>query len=253
MSSRRPDDSDTHEMAYLDSDRERERQRSLALMASVGTLMVALRRGGFSGALLGAFSGLLAYRASTGRGLKGTGTDLARRVERTLTGHRAGPLELSASVMVRAEPDKLYAFWRDFSRLPEIMQSITAVETTADGHTRWHAITPTGQTLQWDTEIIEDVPDQRIAWQSLEGADVPQRGEIRFVPGPPERGTRVELDLRYTLPHGLLSAAPLSFVNALSRETVREDLRRFKQAMETGEVPTAAVHAEHHDASERPS
>jgi uncharacterized membrane protein len=243
MTPYRPIDPRNDDDTELDSAREREKQRALALAASVGSLMVGMRRGGLSGLVLGAFSGYLAYRASTGRGLKGTGRALARGAERTLTGHRTGPLDLSASITIARSREELYAFWRDFTRLPGIMTSITAVDDLADGRSRWQAETPLGGTYEWEAEIVEDVPGERIAWRSVEGSDVPQTGEIRFAPAPAGRGTQVELNLRYELPHGLLAAAPLNFVNALSREAVREDLRHFKQVMEAGEVPTGAIHA----------
>lgn len=247
MTSYKPVSRHHDDETYLESQRERERQRALALTASVGTLMVAMRRGGLSGLALGAFSGLLAYRASTGRGLKGTGRSIARGAERTLTGHRTGPLELTASVTIRRLPEELYAFWRDFTHLPQIMSAIKSVEMLADGRTRWQAETPMGDVYEWDAELIEDRPGECISWRAVEGADVPQTGEIRFVPGPVNQGTQVELSMRYRLPHGLLSAAPLAFVNALSREAVREDLRHFKQVMETGEMPTGAIHGPGHD------
>lgn len=251
MTSHKPIDRHDDDSSYLDSARERERQRALALAASVGSLMVAMRRGGLSGLALGAFSGLLAYRASTGRGLKGTGRSIVRGAERTLTGHRSGSLELSASVTVRRSPEELYEFWRDFTRLPQIMTSIKAVEKLPDGRTHWQAETPLGGVYEWGAEIVEDVPGERISWRAVEDADVPQTGEIRFVPGPADRGTQVELSMRYQLPHGLLSAAPLGFVNALSREAVREDLRHFKQVMEAGEVPTGSIHATNRDGGDR--
>lgn len=251
MTSYKPIDRHNPDESHLDSARERERQRKLALGASVGTLMLAMRRGGLSGLALGAFSGLLAYRASTGRGLKGTGRSIARGAERALTGHRAGPLELSASVTVQRSPQELYEFWRDFTRLPPILTSITAVENLPNGRTHWTAETPMDGVYEWDAEIVEDVPGERLSWRAVDDADVPHTGTIRFVPAPGDRGTQVELTLHYRLPHGLLSAAPLAFVNALSREAVREDLRHFKQVMEAGEMPTGAVHVVDHDGGER--
>ncbi|MDA3921828.1 MAG: SRPBCC family protein [Salinisphaera sp.] len=227
--------------ATLDSQQEQDRQQALTLAASVGSLMVAMRRGGLSGLAFGALSGVLAYRASTGRGLKGAGTDAVRYAEKTLTGHRVGPLELSASVTIKRSPEDLYAHWRDFSHLPDFMSLITDVRVAPDGRSHWTARAPDGQTLEWDAEITADVPSESIAWASLAGADVPHHGEIRFIPGPPGRGTEVALDLNYTVPHGLLSAAPLGFVNALSGEALREDLRHFKQWMESGEIPTGTI------------
>ncbi|GAB3677921.1 SRPBCC family protein [Salinisphaera aquimarina] len=241
MTPTRPDSDRRQNTGHLESVRERERQQSLALFASVGTLMVAIRRGGLSGLALGAFSGLLAYRASTGQGLKGTGSAIAHCAERMLTGHKTGSMHLTTGVTISRPPEDLYAFWRDFTRLPEIMTSIIDVQTLDDGRSHWRARTPIGETLEWDAEITDDQPNEFIAWRSLEGAEVPQRGEIRFVPGPAGRGTQVELDLHYALPHGLLSAAPLSFVNGLSRELLREDLRHFKQLMEAGEIPSGGT------------
>ncbi len=224
-----------------------DRAQAASLLVSAGALAVALKRGGASGLALGALGGWLAYRATTGEGpgLPAGGGEMARSLDRGLSVRHTGPLHLKTNVTINRSPEDLYQFWRDFTRLPQILNSITDIQPAGADRTRWTAKTPAGNTLNWEAELIEDVPNERISWRSLEGSTIPQRGEIRFVPGPADRGTVVELNMRYELPGGAIGQAASGFINALTREAAREDLRHFKQLMESGELPTGARTAQH--------
>ncbi len=224
-----------------------DRAQATSLLVSAGALAVALKRGGASGLALGALSGWLAYRATTGEGagLPASGSEMARSRERGLSGRHTGPLHLKTNVTINRPPEDLYQFWRDFTRLPHILKFITDIQPAGEDRTRWVAKTPIGNTLEWEAELIEDVPNERISWRSVEGSTIPQRGEIRFVPGSADRGTLVELEMRYELPGGAIGQAASGFIKALTREAAREDLRHFKQLMETGELPTGSRTAEH--------
>lgn len=226
-----------------------DRDQAVSLLVSAGTLAWALKRGGASGLALGALSGVLAYRAATGRSpdWPHAGSDVARSLERGLFGRHTGPLHLKTGVTINRPPEDLYAFWRDFTRLPQIMTSLQEVQVTGDEHSRWVAKTPSGHTLEWEAQILEDMPNERIAWRSVEGSTVPQRGEVRFRPGPAGHGTEVELDMHYELPAGAVGEAASGFINALTREAVREDLRHFKQLMESGEIPTGSGKPHHEE------
>ena len=105
-----------------------------------------------------------------------------------------------------------------------------------DGRTRWTAAAPLGRSVEWDAEITEDVPGQRLAWRSLEGADVSNEGSVEFRQAPGGRGCEIHVDPRYEAPAGKLGEVIARFFGEDPRQQLDDDLRRLKQVLETGEV-----------------
>ncbi|MGY1740606.1 SRPBCC family protein [Blastococcus sp. SYSU D01050] len=145
-------------------------------------------------------------------------------------------MELTSTTTVTRPPDEVYAFWRQLDRLPTFMAHLDEVRATDGGRSHWRASAPFGRSVEWDAETTEDVPGQRIAWRSLDGADVPNSGQVRFVPAPGGRGTEVHVALSYELPGGALGKAAAKYFGEEPSQQLDDDLRRFKQVMETGEV-----------------
>ena len=145
-------------------------------------------------------------------------------------------MELSAAVTVKAPPEEVYAFWHDFERLPSFMGHLESVQATGERRSHWKAKAPAGKTVEWDAEMTEDVPGERISWRSLEGADVENSGTVRFNPAPGDRGTEVRLKMTYDQPGGPLGKIASKFFGEEPKQQVEDALRRFKQVMETGEV-----------------
>ncbi len=83
---------------------------------------------------------------------------------------------------------------------------------------------------------MEDIADQLIAWRSIEGADVPNSGSVPFAPAPGGRGTEVTLEVEYEPPGRAMGAAVARLFGEEPDQQIKDDLRRFKQVMETGEV-----------------
>ena len=81
------------------------------------------------------------------------------------------------------------------------------------------------------------VPNELIAWHSLPGAFVAARGLVRFTKAPADRGTEVRVHLEYTPPAGHLGKAVATMLGREPSQQVGEDLHRFKQLLEAGEVP----------------
>ena len=142
------------------------------------------------------------------------------------------------SVTIDKSPDDLYAFWRDFTNLPRIMDHLNSVTVQTIGRSHWVAKAPLGKTVEWDAEIINEVPGQLIAWQSLPGADVDNAGSVRFKPGPTGRGTEVRVELSYAPPAGKVGATVAKLLGEEPTKQLDDDLRHFKQLMEAGERPT---------------
>jgi uncharacterized membrane protein len=161
---------------------------------------------------------------------------VSRRIHPTRTA-AGGAFTVSAGVTVNRSAEDAYALWRDFSRLPEFMAHLESV--SADGK-HWVATRPGAGTVDWDAEIVDDVPAERLSWRAVEGAEVPNSGTVTFGPAPGERGTEVRVQLTYEPPLGKAGNAVARLLGEEPRQQVTDDLRRFKQLLETGEVLRSA-------------
>lgn len=164
--------------------------------------------------------------------------DVFAAVRITRATRRAGAptLHLQTSITVNRPAGELYRFWRDFENLPQFMTHLESVRSTGSLRSHWTAIAPAGRTVRWDAEVIEDRTDELIAWRSLEGADVRNSGSVHFSPAPGGRGTEVRVEIDYAMPAGKIGAAVARLFGEEPEQQVRDDLRRFKQVMETGQV-----------------
>ncbi|MGY1640115.1 SRPBCC family protein [Geodermatophilus sp. SYSU D00703] len=165
-----------------------------------------------------------------------TAVDVHAAVTRTTRKEPATPMELTSATTVTRPPEEVYAFWRQLDRLPTFMAHLDEVRATDARRSHWRASAPFGRSVEWDAETTDDVPGQRIAWRSLDGADVPNSGEVRFVPAPGGRGTEVHVTLTYEMPGGALGKAAAKYFGEEPSQQLDDDLRRFKQVLETGEV-----------------
>jgi uncharacterized membrane protein len=139
---------------------------------------------------------------------------------------------------VHRPADELYAYWREFENLPRFMNHLESVTTHDDGRSRWVAKAPAGMTVQWVAEITEDVPNERIAWRSLPNVDVANEGSVEFRAAPGDRGTEVHVSISYRPPWGIVGSAFARLFGEEPSQQIEEDLRRFKQLMEAGEIAT---------------
>ncbi len=147
-------------------------------------------------------------------------------------------VKVERAVTIDAAPDELYRFWRNFENLPRIMDHLESVTVIDETHSHWKAKAPAGTSVEWDAVINNEVANELIAWKSVEGATVPNAGSVHFTPAPGNRGTVVKVVLEYQPPAGKLGAMVAKLFGEEPDVQVREDLRRFKATMETGETPT---------------
>jgi uncharacterized membrane protein len=167
-----------------------------------------------------------------------TGKQLSRESGGT-GARRSRSVEVRRAITIERPSEEVYRFWRNFENLPRFMQHLQSVQVLDDRRSHWKARAPAGTTVEWDAEIIEDRPDELIAWRAVDNADVPNTGTVEFVPAP-KRGTEVRVHLRYEVPGGRLSATIAKLFGEEPEIQIASDLRRFKQVMELGEV----VHSE---------
>ncbi len=145
-------------------------------------------------------------------------------------------VSVERSITVNRPIEEVYGFWKDYANLPRFMRHLQSVETLGEQRTRWTAKGPAGTTVSWDAETTVDLGNEWIAWRSLENADVDNRGSVRFQRAPGDRGTEVRVHLQYSPPAGALGRGVAWLFGEEPGQQIREDLRRFKQLLETGEV-----------------
>ena len=139
---------------------------------------------------------------------------------------------LRERVIVRAPVEKLYSFWRDPANLPSVMPYLESVEPIDATRSHWTVAGPAGTRLEWDAQIINEVPFETIGWQSLPGADVASAGSVHFR----ELGsglTEVVVTMQYDPPAGHLGASAAALAGASAGQRVQRALQEFRKAMET--------------------
>jgi len=147
-----------------------------------------------------------------------------------------GIIHTKRSITVVRPIQEVYAFWRDFTNLPRFMRHLESVTVTSDRRSHWKAKAPAGASVEWDAELTQDQPNELIAWRSLEGSDVYNAGTVRFQPAPGGRGTEVRVDIEYDPPFGKLGSKVAMLWREEPGQQIQDDLRHFKQVMETGEI-----------------
>lgn len=143
-------------------------------------------------------------------------------------------IHVQESVTINKPISGLYRFWRDFENLPRFMRHLESVSMREEGVSHWVARGPAGMSVEWDARIINDVQDKVIGWQSLTGSTVSSAGSVHF--DKDASGTRVTVHMQYSPPGGHLGAAFAKLFGEEPNQTVREDLDRFRQLMETGKI-----------------
>ena len=175
-------------------------------------------------------------RSGNGAHEYGTGViaDRGSNTRSQLGGSRG--IHVEESVTINRPLSELYRFWRNFENLPKFMNHLDAVSIRDEGVSHWVAKGPAGTRVEWDARIINEVQDKVIGWQSLQGSTIATAGSVNFDDDP--HGTRVTVHLQYSPPGGKAGAAVARLFGEEPNQTIREDLRRFKQLMEAGEIPT---------------
>jgi uncharacterized membrane protein len=152
-------------------------------------------------------------------------------------GADAGAVRVRKTITVNRPPSDVYGFWRDVQNLPRFMRHLESVQAMGPRRSHWVARAPAGTTVEWDAEITDDEPHEVIAWRSLDDADVPNSGRVRFRPARGGRATEVTVELEYQPPAGAVGALVAKLFGEEPSQQIQEDLRRFKRIMETGELP----------------
>ena len=163
----------------------------------------------------------------------------------------ANGIEVRQCFTLNATPGELYAFWRRFSKFPLFMRHVVSVTEAGPNRSHWVVNGPAGRAVEWDAEIVEEIPDRLIRWRTIGDPDVRHGGRVEFRPATGGRGTVADVHLAFEAPGGSAGANLVGLFGEKPELQIREDLRRFKRLVETGELPTTVGQSSGRDADDR--
>ena len=140
---------------------------------------------------------------------------------------------IEKSTEVAAPVEKVYNQWTQFEDFPRFMDAVQEVRQLDEKHLHWVAKVA-GRKKEWDAEIVEQVPDERIAWRSTSGTV--NSGVVHFRPKDHDH-TVVVLRLNYE-PEGAMEK--LGAAMGMFSASVENDLRRFKEFVQHRLTETGA-------------
>jgi uncharacterized membrane protein len=215
-----------------------ERLISLAGGSIIG--WYGLKRGSLDGLLIAAVGGALIYRGVRGNCHVYRAFGISSNRDEDSAGVPAQyGFKVERSITVNRPAEELYRQWRNLENLPSIMRHLQSVIDTRNGRSHWVASGPMGVQVEWDAEIINEDPGRLIAWRSLPGSEVDTAGSVHFDERVDGRSTEVTVSLKYNPPGGQAGAGVAWLLGSGAEQQIEEDLRRFKQTMEAGEVPAS--------------
>ena len=217
---------------------ELERWAGVAMATAV--VAYGLSRRSLSGAALAAAAAPLAYRGATGAWPGFSNGSADTRV--ALGGGRG--IHVREAIRLEVPLEVVYVFWRRLENLPLFMTHVQDVRDLGGGRSHWVAEGPAGVPVEWDAEIINEVPNEVIGWRSIAGSDIATAGSVHFSTARQGRSTQVSVNLQYSAPGGRASRLLAFVMGRDPAHMIREDLRRVKQLLEAGEVPRASKGAE---------
>ena len=218
-------------------------ERMASALSGGSLIALGLSKRGAWGFALAGIGGAMIYRGLSGHCdvYQALGISTERRRGRNIS----IPYELGIRVDKKIHIDKphaeLFSFWRDLGNLPRFMEHVHAVRVESDSRSHWVATGPAGMDVEWDAQIINEIPGRLIAWRSLPGAEVDNAGSVHFDPSPDGHGTIVKVELQYNPPAGSLGAAIAKLLGDDPAKQIDSDLKRFKELMEQGSISTRAL------------
>jgi uncharacterized membrane protein len=143
-------------------------------------------------------------------------------------------IRVMESIRIARPVEDLYRFWRNLSDLPRFMSHLERVDELEGRRSHWVAKGPAGSRVEWNAEIINEVPNQVIGWQSLPDSDVVTAGSVNFDRTPDGRATNLSVHLQYAPPAGRLGKVIAQLFGTDPARAIRDDLERLKTMLETG-------------------
>jgi uncharacterized membrane protein len=210
-------------------------ERGISVVSGLGLVVLAMLRPNKLSLPLAVGGAYMLFRGSSGQCVAYP----VLEIDRT-NGTGTGGMQIERAMTIRRPRSEVYAFWRDFENLPRFMHHLKSVSVNRDDPnlSHWVAKAPLDKSVEWDAEIIMEKENEMIKWRSLPNRLIENSGMVLFKDAPGDRGTEVHVTMSYDILGGSAAAAVAKIFGEEPGRQIREDLRRFKQILETGQTAT---------------
>ncbi len=200
-----------------------------SLIGGGALVLMGLQQRSLKGVLMAVAGGGLMYQAAQNKSTIG-------KAQEALGLNHSQNIRVEKTVTINRSAEELYQFWRNFHNLPKFMKHIKSIIVYDERRSHWVATAPLGTTVEWDAEVIKDEPNHLIAWSSVENPDIENSGFVRFQPATGNRGTEVKVVIEFSPPGGAVTTTLAKLFGEEPEQQIGDDLNRFKQLMEAGEI-----------------
>jgi len=208
-------------------------ERLLSVAVGFLLLTAGIKRSSFPLSLLG---GYLLYRGASGNSpvYTGIGKNRARKTD---------AVNIRATIVVNKPRQEVYDFWRKLENLPKFMTHLNHVTELSEKRSLWEAKGGPGNLakVSWEAEIVKEENGSLISWRSLEKATIENAGKVEFRDFMNHKGTEIDVVITYRPPAGNVGSGLAWLFNGKFEKMIKEDIRNFKQYIETGVVPEAKM------------
>ncbi len=216
-------------------------ERWISASSGGGLVVYGLLRRDWVGAALATVGSGLVYRGLTGHSFLYQAFDLVTVGQSPSTlssipGKRG--VRVRRRMTINRSAEDLYNFWYDVEKAPLYMTGIESVTRTGDRTSQWIAKGPLGNTVKWNSELLQNIPGKLISWHAHGPSTTGSAGKVTFEPAPDSFGTVVTLELDFLQFKGPLGTSIGKIVGHLPERMAQKNLRQFKELMETGQIAT---------------
>lgn len=145
-------------------------------------------------------------------------------------------IRANKAINISAPVDEVYRFWRNFENFPLFMNHVKEISVRGDVST-WKVAGPAGSTVEFQSRLTQDIPNDSIAWETLPDSQVQSAGFVRFDENR-DGSTRVTVQMDYVPPAGAVGHAVAQLFGVDPRQAMHEDLIRLKSLLEEGKTST---------------
>jgi uncharacterized membrane protein len=139
------------------------------------------------------------------------------------------------SIEIKASPETVFDIWSKYENFPQFMSYVEEVRDLGDKRSHWSVKGPLGISYEWESVLTEMQRPSLLAWKSEPDAEIENSGSVRLEPS--NGGTRVTVELSYSVPGGVLGDALATMMGRHPEQELENDLNRMKEFIESSASP----------------